>query len=60
MNTPVPSCPGHHPNLPPLFDPNLPDNPVLWSVLKGVHNGKAFVCLILFAFAAYGRWFLVL
>ena len=26
-----------------LFDPSVPDNPVLWAVLKGRHTGKAVV-----------------
>ena len=30
-------CPLDHPALPSLFDPKVPDNPVLWSVLKGCH-----------------------
>jgi RimJ/RimL family protein N-acetyltransferase len=37
------ACPLDHPALPSLFDPQVPDNPVLWSVFKGYHSGKAFV-----------------
>lgn len=36
-------CPLDHPALPSLFDPQVPDNPVLWSVLKGCHSGKTVV-----------------
>lgn len=32
-----------HPALPALFDPAVPDNPVLWAVLKGLHTGTALV-----------------
>jgi GNAT superfamily N-acetyltransferase len=32
-----------HPALPALFDPTVPDNPVLWAVLKGRHAGRAVV-----------------
>lgn len=37
------ACPTDHPALPLLFDPAVPDNPVLWAVLKGRHAGKAWV-----------------
>lgn len=36
-------CHVDHPVLPTLFDPNVPDNPVLWAVLKGRHTGRALV-----------------
>jgi hypothetical protein len=36
-------CPLDHPALPSLFGSKVPDNPVLWSVLKGCHSGKALV-----------------
>ena len=36
-------CAANHPVLPALFDPAVPDNPVLWAVLKGRHTGKALV-----------------
>jgi len=29
--------------LPELFDPEVPDNPVLWAVLNGRHSGRALV-----------------
>jgi RimJ/RimL family protein N-acetyltransferase len=32
-----------HPSLPALFDPSVPDNPVLWAVFKGRHTGAAVV-----------------
>ncbi len=31
------------PSLPGLFDPTVPDNPVLWAVLNGRHTGHALV-----------------
>lgn len=37
------ACPTDHPALPALFDPQVPNNPVLWAVLKGRHSGKAVV-----------------
>jgi RimJ/RimL family protein N-acetyltransferase len=37
------ACPTDHPALPLLFDPAVPDNPVLWAVLKGQHAGRAWV-----------------
>jgi GNAT superfamily N-acetyltransferase len=37
------ACPTDHPALPLLFDPAVPDNPVLWAVLKGRHAGTAWV-----------------
>jgi RimJ/RimL family protein N-acetyltransferase len=36
-------CPTNHPSLPTLFDPDIPDRPVLWAVLKGRHAGRAWV-----------------
>lgn len=36
-------CPVDHPALPTLFDPSVPDSPVLWAVLKGRHAGRAVV-----------------
>ena len=36
-------CAVNHPALPALFDPDVPDNPVLWAVLEGHHTGKALV-----------------
>ncbi len=36
-------CPIDHPALPTLFDPTVPDNPVLWAVLKGRNAGRACV-----------------
>jgi RimJ/RimL family protein N-acetyltransferase len=39
----VQECPGDHPALSPLFDTTLPNNPVLWAVLKGRHTGRALV-----------------
>ena len=36
-------CPVDHPALPALFDPAVPDNPVLWAVLRGCHAGRALV-----------------
>jgi GNAT superfamily N-acetyltransferase len=36
-------CPVNHTALPALFDPTIPDQPVLWAVLKGRHAGKALV-----------------
>jgi GNAT superfamily N-acetyltransferase len=35
--------PVDHPALPSLFDPSVPDNPVLWAVFKGQHAGRAVV-----------------
>jgi RimJ/RimL family protein N-acetyltransferase len=35
------TCPANHPALPALFDPSVPDNPVLWAVFKGRNTGKA-------------------
>ena len=35
--------PVFHPVLQALFDPNLPNSPALWAVLKGNHTGKAVV-----------------
>lgn len=35
--------PVDHPALQTLFDPSVPDNPVLWAVLKGRHAGRALV-----------------
>jgi len=35
--------PANDPNLQSLFDPNLPNSPALWAVLKGNHKGKAVV-----------------
>ena len=32
-----------HPALPGLFDPQVPNNPALWAVFKGEHNGRAVV-----------------
>lgn len=45
MNKPldVQTCELAHPALPALFDPTLPDNPVLWAVLMGRHSGRALV-----------------
>lgn len=37
------ACPVDHPALPALFDPLVPNNPVLWAVLKERHSGKAVV-----------------
>jgi RimJ/RimL family protein N-acetyltransferase len=37
------ACPTDHPALPLLFDSAVPDNPVLWAVLKGRHAGRAWV-----------------
>ena len=39
MNT----CPVDHPTIKALFDPSVPDNPVLWAVFKGRNTGKALV-----------------
>jgi RimJ/RimL family protein N-acetyltransferase len=39
----VHECPIDHPALPTLFDPAVPDNPVLWAVLRGRHAGRAWV-----------------
>ncbi len=36
-------CPVDHPALPTLFDPSVPNSPVLWAVLKGRHAGRALV-----------------
>jgi RimJ/RimL family protein N-acetyltransferase len=36
-------CPADHPALPMLFDQTVPDNPVLWAVLRGRHAGRAWV-----------------
>ncbi len=36
-------CPIDHPALPGLFDPHVPNNPVLWAVFEGRHSGNAFV-----------------
>jgi GNAT superfamily N-acetyltransferase len=32
-----------HPDLPGLFDPHIPNNPALWAVLLGKHQGRALV-----------------
>jgi RimJ/RimL family protein N-acetyltransferase len=37
----VHECPVDHPALPALFDPTVPNSPVLWSVLKGRNTGRA-------------------
>ena len=36
-------CPSDHPTLPQLFDPAIPDSPVLWAVFEGRNEGKALV-----------------
>ncbi len=36
-------CPIDHPALPTLFDPTVPNNSVLWAVLKGRNAGRACV-----------------
>jgi GNAT superfamily N-acetyltransferase len=36
-------CHTDHPALPALFDPLVPDHPVLWAVLQGRHKGRAWV-----------------
>ena len=36
-------CATDHPALPELFDPAVPDHPVLWAVFKGRRGGKALV-----------------
>jgi len=36
-------CTTDHPALPGLFDPTVPDSPVLWAVLEGRHTGRAWV-----------------
>lgn len=36
-------CPVDHPALPALFDPAVPNGPVLWSVLEGRNTGRALV-----------------
>ncbi len=36
-------CPVDHPALPQLFDPHVPNNAALWSVLLGRHRGKVVV-----------------
>ena len=36
-------CQTSHQVLPALFDPDVPDQPVLWAVLKGRHRGRALV-----------------
>jgi RimJ/RimL family protein N-acetyltransferase len=37
------ACPINHPALPTLFDPHVPNNPALWAVFHGRHNGRALV-----------------
>jgi len=39
----VHECSIDHPALPALFDPTVPDSPVLWSVLEGRNTGRALV-----------------
>jgi RimJ/RimL family protein N-acetyltransferase len=39
----VHECPVDHPALPALFDPTVPNSPVLWSVLEGRNTGRALV-----------------
>lgn len=36
-------CPTGHPALPALFDPTVPNHPVLWAVLQGRNGGSAVV-----------------
>jgi hypothetical protein len=36
-------CTPIHPRLADLFDPHVPNNPALWSVLSGSHAGRAVV-----------------
>jgi GNAT superfamily N-acetyltransferase len=36
-------CPTDHPDLPGLFDPQLPNNPALWAVFLKRHAGRALV-----------------
>jgi len=36
-------CPADHPALPTLYDPSVPDHPVLWAVFNGRHTGRALV-----------------
>ena len=36
-------CPVDHPALPSLFEPHVPNNPVLWAVFQGRHAGRALV-----------------
>jgi hypothetical protein len=36
-------CPVDHPALLTLFDPMVPNSPVLWSVLEGRNPGRALV-----------------
>jgi RimJ/RimL family protein N-acetyltransferase len=36
-------CPVDHPALQALFDPTVPDSPVLWAVLVGRYGGRALV-----------------
>ena len=36
-------CPVDHPELPGLFNPNVPNNPALWAVFAGRHAGRALV-----------------
>jgi RimJ/RimL family protein N-acetyltransferase len=36
-------CPIDHPDLPGLFDPQLPNNPALWAVFLKRHAGRALV-----------------
>ncbi len=37
------NCPIDHPALPALFDPAVPNNPVLWAVFNGRHAGRVVV-----------------
>lgn len=37
------ACHAEHPALPALFDPAIPDNPVLWAVFQGRNAGRALV-----------------
>lgn len=36
-------CNTNHPALPSLFDPHVPNNPVLWAVFEGRYAGQALV-----------------